>query len=99
MSTRIVLATDDPGFEHRLRVSYPGGLNGDLRTLSHEYLGSTPAQAVAAIAGSPSGAPQVVALGPGMPIDAALDLARQLDLEHPEISIVLVAKPTPRLGA
>ena len=99
MTTRIVLATTDHDYERRLRAAYSGALNGDLKTLSSELTGIPPAQAVAAIAGDPSGTPEVVALGPGLDVDTALELARHFDLDHPEVSVVLITKPSPELWA
>lgn len=96
--TRIVLATTDPGYERRLRAAYAGALNGDLRTLSDEVLGIPASQAVEAIAGGASTV-EVVALGPGLALEASLDLARRFDLERPEVSVVLIAPPSPELWA
>jgi pilus assembly protein CpaE len=41
--------------------------------------------------------PAVAVLGPGLPTPAALELAEAFDLLHPEVCVVLVAKPTTRL--
>ena len=96
--SRIVLATTDPDYERRLRSAYAGALNGDLRTLSDEVLGLPASQIVEAIAGGSSPV-EVLALGPGLPIEESLELARHFDLDHPEISVVLIAQPTADLWA
>ena len=44
-----------------------------------------------------NGSTEVVALGPGLPADSALELARVFDTERPEIGVVIVADPSPGL--
>ena len=36
-----------------------------------------------------------VVLGPGLPVDLVLAVARALDLGHPDVAVVVVAEPTP----
>jgi pilus assembly protein CpaE len=93
---RFVLATDDLDFESRLRQAFQGDLNGHLRRVPNDFL-QHPAQAVSAVTVDPAAVPDVVALGPGLPSAAALELARRFDEDHPEINVVIVALPTPRL--
>ncbi|HVL98857.1 MAG TPA: AAA family ATPase [Egibacteraceae bacterium] len=96
--SRIVLATTDPDYERRLRSAYAGALNGDLRTLSDEVLGLPASQIVEAIAGGSSPV-EVLALGPGLPVEESLELARRFDLDHPEVSVVLITRPSADLWA
>ena len=44
-----------------------------------------------------NGGADVVAIGPGLPADSALELARAFDHERPEIGVVIVAEPSPGL--
>ncbi|MDQ3530678.1 MAG: AAA family ATPase [Actinomycetota bacterium] len=92
---RITLATDDVAFERHLRESFPQTLNGDLRRV--QSLPSAAAAAVEELAGHRGSSIKVVALGPGMELDAALDIAHRLDVERPEVSVVLVAEASPEL--
>jgi len=91
--SRFVVATTDDAFEARLR-SVLGLANGDLRRLGDEVLQLRPVQAVRSVAETTSSTPDVVALGPGLDGERALELAQRFDELHPEINVVLVAKPT-----
>ena len=92
---RILLAASDSVFEERLHNAYKGALNGSLRRvdLAEGVLGQ-PRQAAELIAGT---SPEVVALGPGASVDEVLAVAEVLDMEHPGISMVLVADRTPEV--
>lgn len=92
---RILLAASDSVFEERLQAAYKGALNGDLRRLdlTPDEL-SQPQRGVETIAGA---SPDVVAVGPALDVEQALALAQVLDLEHPGISIMLVADRTPQV--
>jgi len=92
--SRLVLATENTEFEARVRRAFDGELNGDLRYWRDGFLLGDPARAVTELA---NGGAEVVALGPGLPTDSALELARAFDHERPEIGVVLVADPSPRL--
>ena len=92
--TRIVLATSNAGYEQRVRHVYEGKLNGDLRRWRADSAATDLAGAVSQLA---SDTPDVVALGPGLPLETALDLARYLDRDRPEISVLLVSPPSPEL--
>jgi pilus assembly protein CpaE len=90
MST-LVLATRDVDFEARVRDEYAGTLNGDL-TYWHENLplGDDVPRTVEDLAARAT----VVALGPDLPIEAALELTAAFDRAHPEVSVVIIATPT-----
>lgn len=90
----IVLATASEDFEGHVRDAFGGVLNGDLRCWRDGLLRGDPTRAIAEIARS---GPEVVAVGPGLPVDTALELTRTFDRERPEISVVIVAEPTPGL--
>jgi pilus assembly protein CpaE len=92
--SRLVLATEDTTFEERVRRAFAGEFNGDLRYWRDGMLRGDPARAVGELLHDGA---QVVALGPGLPSDSALELARAFDHQHPEIGVVLVADPSPAL--
>lgn len=93
---RIVLATPHAGYEQRVRRAFGEDLDGQLRrcNLLEDGDGGRPNRLLDGLGDS---APDVVAIGPDIAVDAALDLARTLDLERPEISVLLVAEPTAEL--
>ena len=76
--SRLVLATDDAAFETRVRSAFDGEFNGDLRYWREGFLRGDPSRAVTELL--QNGA-EVVALGPGLPSDSALELAREHRLE------------------
>ena len=88
--SRLVLATADTEFEGRVRDAFEGELTGPLRYWRESML-SDPKDAVRELSGS---GVEVVALGPDMPTDCALELARAFDHDRPDISVVIVAKPS-----
>ena len=89
----ILLVTPDSEFEAQVKRAFDGDI--DARRWWEARLPRLhPTQAVQEIAIQQ---PAVVVLGPGLPTSAALDLASGLDLHHPEICVVLVAKPAARL--
>ncbi len=91
--TGMLLVTPDTDFEAQVKRAFDGEVEAE-RWWDAKLPRLHPQQAVQAIADRE---PEVVVLGPGIPTPAALELAAGLDLSHPEICIVLVAKPTSRL--
>jgi len=89
--TRLLLATTNTDFEERVRRAFDDRLNGDLRYWRDGMLRGDPARAVRELA---RGNADVIALGPGLPADTALELARAFDHECPDISVVIVAEPS-----
>jgi pilus assembly protein CpaE len=84
--TRIILATANVAYEDMVRNAFAPPLNGSLSrvdavpgTLDDEHLDE--------------GA-EVVAFGPDYDLEAALEIARRLDIERPEITTVLISAPT-----
>jgi pilus assembly protein CpaE len=94
--SRFVLATADQEFEDRVKQAL-ALTNGAVRRLDGDALDLDPEQAVVSIAGPQGGDTGVVVLGPGLPVAAALEIAALFDQERPEVSMVLVASPTPKL--
>jgi len=89
--SRLLLATTNVEFENSVRRAFNGELNGDLRYWRDGMLRGDPARAVKELARSGA---DVVALGPGLPADTALELARAFDHECPEVGVVIVAEPS-----
>ncbi len=90
--TDLALATRSAGFEQRVRRAFGGTLNGELR----RWRGVVTADDLRTIAiDLTHGDPGVVTLGPDIPLDLALDLAREIDEARPEISVVVVTEPAP----
>lgn len=91
---RILLATDAPAFEERVRTAFGGALNGHLQSWDHVTARMSVGAAMEQLSAH---SPDVVAIGTADNVEAALELAATLDRERPEISIVLVATPSPGL--
>lgn len=88
---RILLTTPDPAYEQRIRRAFGGTLNGELRWLQEARTSETVFEEAV---GSEA---DVLALGPDVPIAAALSIARALEVHRPDLSVLLVAPPSPEL--
>jgi pilus assembly protein CpaE len=84
--SRFVLITPNNDFEKRLRLA-TSGMPGTLQVFQADYLPEGPQDFLRQLAGEP---PEVLILGPGLPVDDSLKLASVMDLQYPEISVVLV---------
>lgn len=89
----ITLVSKSTAFEQRVRRSYGSDLNGDLR----RWQGDFDADPIHAIIDLTRDDPRVVAIGPDLPLATALAIAQGIDETRPEISVVLVADPSPNL--
>ena len=92
--SRLVLATASTEFEDRVRSALDDTNGGNVRYWRDGILRGDPSRTVKELV---NGGADVVALGPGLPPETALELARALDLDCPEVSVVIVADPSPRL--
>lgn len=90
--SRFVAITAVRDFEGRIRQSIAGALHGELQTLTPEVLAGGTDDVLKQLTGAP---PEVLILGPGVAPDDALKLATVFDLQYPEVSLLLVAEPTP----
>lgn len=90
--SRVVLATDVPAFERRVRSAMDGQLEGALQVLPRGPLPADPAALLAQVAEGAT--PEVIVLGAGVPVVEALALAASLDRQCPTISVVLVTEAT-----
>lgn len=94
MSTPVVLATDNIEFADRVQKAL-GETDGRLRWWSDDLRdGIDQAGIVKSLVADN---PTVIALGPGIDDDVAIAVATLIDQEHPEVSVILIAKSTPEL--
>lgn len=89
--SRFVLITPNADFE-RLASLAIAGMHGDLHVFKADYLPDGPSDILRQMVGEP---PEVLILGPGLPVEDSLKLAAVMDLQYPEISVVLAVTATP----
>lgn len=94
MNAPVVLATNNTDFANHVRDAL-GGDEGRLRFWSDDLRDGINLNGV--VAELVAQDPTVIALGPGLDDDVAISVATLIDQQHPEISVVLVAKSTPEL--
>lgn len=92
--SRFIAITAVRDFESRVRQAIAGALHGELQTLSPDVLKGGSEDVFKELHGAP---PEVLILGPGVAPEDALKLATVFDLQFPEVSLLLVAEPTPEL--
>lgn len=86
----VTLATPSAAFEARVRRAF--GMNGDLRRWYNQTALDDPAGAVRDIARND---PEVVGVGPGVPLETGLHLAWEFERAHPEVAVLIVTEPSP----
>lgn len=89
--SRFVIITPAADFEGRVREAVAGGLHGTVHALPESALNGGPQGILEQQTGEP---PEVIILGPDVSIDEALKLATVIDLQYPQISVVLAANTT-----
>ncbi|MFQ4149955.1 AAA family ATPase [Arthrobacter sp. LAPM80] len=92
--SRFILITSDAAFDQRLRAAVTGGLHGGVQTLPESAINAAPQEIIRQEHLEPV---EVIILGPGVASGEALKLATLLDLQFPEVSIILAAETTPDL--
>lgn len=94
----LVLATPSAGFEARVQralASAPNGhANGQRRYWREGLLLDDPSRVVEELART---GPDVIAIGPDLEVDSALELARAVDTQRPDVVVVLIAEPSIQL--
>ncbi|QOT16259.1 AAA family ATPase [Paenarthrobacter sp. YJN-5] len=88
--SRFVAITAVRDFEGRVRQAISGGLHGELQTLSPDVLHVGTEEIFKQLTGAP---PEVMILGPGVFADDAFKLATVIDLQYPEISLLMATEP------
>lgn len=89
--SRFVLLTPNGDFERLVRLAI-AGMHGSLQVFQVDYLPDGPGDVLRQMVGEP---PEVLILGPGISVDGSLKLASVVDLQYPEISVILAAPSTP----
>ncbi|MFF1382471.1 CpaE family protein [Arthrobacter sp. NPDC058288] len=89
--SRFVLITPNPDFEKLVRLATTG-IHGELHVFQVDYLPESPGDILRQMVGEP---PEVLILGPGLSVEGSLKLAAVMDLQYPEISVVLAVPTTP----
>lgn len=92
--SRFVLITPSVDFDNRLRQAVAGGLQGGVQTL---LTGVVPAGPYDLFGQLDQEQPEVLILGPEIPVEDALRLATVLDLQVPDLTVLLVSEPDPDL--
>lgn len=87
--SRFVLITPNADFESRVRLALAGSLPGGLQTFAFV----NPADPEELFAKLDQQRPEVLILGPDVPVDDALRLATIFDVQLSELSIILVGEP------
>ncbi|WP_144671200.1 AAA family ATPase [Arthrobacter sp. U41] len=89
--SRYVLITPNADFERLVRLA-TAGMHGSLQVFHSDRLPDGPGDVLRQMVGEP---PEVLILGPGISVDGSLKLASVVDLQYPEISVILAAPSTP----
>lgn len=93
--SRFLLVTSDVTFEKRLQTAIAGRIPGAVQTIYNVQLPDAPDELLHRVVGE---LPAVLLLGPGVEPADALRLAAVFDVQHPEISLVLVSEADPELA-
>ncbi|WP_427129805.1 AAA family ATPase [Pseudarthrobacter sp. S9] len=89
--SRFVLITPNTDFDSRVRQALAGGLPGGLQTFAFV----NPSDPAELFANLNQERPEVLILGPDMPVEDALRLATVFDVQLPELSVILVGDADP----
>lgn len=93
--TSTLLVTPDSEFEATVKAAFDGQIDAERRW-DPQIPRLHPHESVMTILAG-SAAPAVVVIGPGIAVARAVEIAEAFDVLHPEVCVVLVAKPTARL--
>ena len=89
--SRYVLITPNCDFERLVRLAV-AGMHGSLQVFQNGSLPEGPGGILRQMVGEP---PEVLILGPGISVDGSLKFAAVVDLQYPEISVIVAAPSTP----
>ncbi|RKR20564.1 AAA family ATPase [Arthrobacter oryzae] len=89
--SRFVLISPNTDFDARVRQALAGGLPGGLQTFAFV----NPANPAELFANLNQERPEVLILGPDVPVEDALRLATVFDVQIPELSVILVGEADP----
>ena len=85
--SRFILITPNAEYERRVRTAI-APMRGMLHHFQADYLPPGPDEVLSQLTGEP---PEVLILGPDLPTREAFEFASVVDLQYPEISILMVA--------
>lgn len=91
---RVLLATPHAGYEQRVRRAFGADLNGQLARFEVAGGGLDTEDLARQLTHT---CPDVVAIGPDIELEQALALARRLEQDRPEISVLLIGELAPEL--
>ncbi|MFC7849261.1 CpaE family protein [Arthrobacter sp. NPDC057388] len=92
--SRFVLITPNADFDGRLRQAVAGGLQGGVQTF---FTNVVPAGPYDLFGQLNQEQPEVLILGPELPLEDSLRLATILDAQVPHLMVLLVSEPDPAL--
>lgn len=90
--SRFVLVTPDVDFDNRLRQAVTGGLQGRVQTFFSNVLPADPHGLFVQV---DQEQPQVLILGPEVAVDDAIRFATILNVQLPDLSVIMVSEPDP----
>ena len=90
----IVLATSSAAFEQKVRRAFSFEVDGSLQRQYSDGLFSDPLVAAKQLTVD---GPDIIAIGPNVPVDLALEVAEAIEDGHPEIGVILIVETTPDL--
>ncbi|WP_457963124.1 AAA family ATPase [Arthrobacter sp. D1-29] len=90
--SRFVLLSPNVEFDQRLRAAVANGLRGTVQTIASDILPAGPQQLFALLNQEQ---PEVLIIGPDVPIEEALRFAKVFDVQLPGLSLVLVSDADP----
>jgi pilus assembly protein CpaE len=91
--SRYAVVTTDSRYTSRLEAAATGALEGEVHAWSGASFPNQPQDVLTQLI-----QPvllDVLVLGPGVPLDQALNLAVAFEVQRPEVAVLLVASPTP----
>lgn len=90
--SRFILLSPNVEFDQRLRLAVANGLRGTVQTIASDILPAGPQQLFALLNQEQ---PEVLIIGPDVPVDEALRFAKVFDVQLPGLSLVLVSDADP----
>ena len=90
----ILLATSSAAFEQKVRRAFGFDTDGSLQ---RQYSDDLFLDSLSAAKRLTAEGPDVIAIGPNVPVEVALEVAVAIEEEHPEIGVILIAEPAPDL--
>ena len=90
----IVLATSSAAFEQKVRRAL--GFDAD-RVVERRHSENMFVDPLAATKQLTAGNPEIIVIGPNVPVDTAFEITEAIEVERPEIDVILIADTAPNL--